>query len=188
MACLERVDLESTDGELTEVLAAAAQRNGQQAAHGRPSDLRRRVVDEDRRLAIGTSGARHPCPHEVPAALIAHGDELPLIADQSLHAARVGTTEVARQPDDPVEHRHEITRVRADQREHLARRSLQFERLCELGEQTSVGDGNGGLVGERLEDPAVTFLERADLEPGDHQPTEDLVTVDEGDRQQAAGG
>ena len=67
-----------------------------------------------------------------------------------------GLAQARRSLDDRVEHRLQVDRRAADDAEHLAGRSLVFERLLQLAlarllllEQPRVLDGDDGLVGER---------------------------------------
>ena len=65
-----------------------------------------------------------------------------------------------------VEHRRQIGARGADGVEQLGHRLLPRERLGQVVEQTGVGDGDDGLVGERLQDGACARGERPDLASG----------------------
>ncbi len=108
-------------------------------------------VGADRRADVRRHGG--PVRSDVPGGVaLGHRDRT------CLAAAELGCV-----LEDAFQHRRQIARVFADQRQHLARGGLELKRLLEVVEEPCVADRDRRLVGERLQDRCLLLVERADL-------------------------
>ena len=116
------------------------------------------VVDEHRVVVepLGRSGAAST--EFVPIGLAADRHQLELLAVELQDGRGVGIAQSGCLLDDPIEDRPEVAGMGADQLKDPRCRGLEVERLAEfrvapfdLREEPGVVDGDGGLVGEGLE-------------------------------------
>src|SRR3989304_3758749 len=70
---------------------------------------------------------------------------------------------------DGVQHRLQVGRGGADDAEDLTGGSLLLEGLAEVDIEAGVLDGNGGLIGKRLEEGDLLGEERGGLWPADEE-------------------
>ena len=168
---LEGANLEPADVDAPDPVAVVDECNSRPASDSellgkRVQDWivdRSEIVDADRGMsgrglggALGRPGD-HPCKHVGTRAASRFDANTLRVADEDRSA--VGLAQPDSFGQDSVEHDVEFSGMGADQAEDVARRGLQFERLGEvgvafldLGEETSVVDGDGGLVCERSQE------------------------------------
>ena len=83
---------------------------------------------------------------------------------------------------DRVEHRLQVEPGGTDGVEDVGHRGLAFEGGVEVVEQLGVGNGDGGLVGEGLEDRGLLLVERAHLTSGEVHVADPFVVVEQRNR------
>src|SRR3989304_2131630 len=85
---------------------------------------------------------------------------------------------------DGVQHRLQVGRGGADDAEDLAGGGRLLEGLAEVDVEAGVLDGNGGLIGKRLEEGDLLGQERADLRPANDDEADGLAPDEQGCREE----
>ena len=177
---VERPDLGAAEVDLADPLTVDRERHARARAHvGLAEELGATIVEglgrailEERRLIEDghSSSVRHG---RLQTDRCAGGSDSDLHPDEvsvsKHHHALIGADQLNGPGEDAVEHDGQVSWVRADQFEDLARRRLEGERFGEFGvalldveQQPGVGDCVAGLCSERFEQFDLVGRERID--------------------------